>query len=58
MGIFSIITLISTLLFFGLISLFVWSVRSGQLDDLETPSNRALWDDPQELPTQEKKNAN
>jgi cbb3-type cytochrome oxidase maturation protein len=24
---------------------FIWSVRSGQLDDLETPPFRALFDD-------------
>jgi cbb3-type cytochrome oxidase maturation protein len=31
---------------------FIWSVRSGQLDDLETPPFRALFDDrPRPTPT-------
>ena len=28
------------------VAAFVWAVRSGQLDDLETPAARALFDDP------------
>lgn len=27
---------------------FVWAVRSGQLDDLETPPFRAIFEDPPE----------
>ena len=34
------------LLFAGLaLALFVWAVRSGQFDDLETPAVRILFDD-------------
>ena len=33
--------LLGTSLFFG----FVWSVKTGQLDDLETPAHRILIDD-------------
>jgi cbb3-type cytochrome oxidase maturation protein len=29
----------------GAVAAFVWSVRSGQLDDLETPQRRMLHDD-------------
>ena len=29
----------------GAVIAFVWSVRSGQLDDLETPPRRILFDD-------------
>ena len=27
------------------VAAFAWVVRSGQLDDLETPPRRILWDD-------------
>jgi cbb3-type cytochrome oxidase maturation protein len=27
------------------VAFFVWSVRSGQFDDLEGPAHRILWDD-------------
>ena len=30
---------------------FVWSVRRGQLDDLQTPPMRMLFDDTDERPT-------
>ncbi len=29
---------------------FIWAVRSGQLDDLETPSQRILGDDDEPAP--------
>ena len=29
----------------GFLSAFVWSVRTGQLDDTETPASRILKDD-------------
>lgn len=34
-------------LFFGICGLlaYLWSVRSGQFDDLETPAHRILFDD-------------
>ena len=36
------LTVLLALFFLGA---YLWSVRSGQLDDLETPSRRALFDD-------------
>lgn len=30
---------------------FVWSVRRGQMDDLETPAMRAVFDDDDEAPS-------
>jgi cbb3-type cytochrome oxidase maturation protein len=49
----------SLLLAIGFLSAFIWSVRSGQLDDDYTPSVRILFDDistdtptePEEQPT-------
>ncbi len=37
------ISLLIALLFLGL---YVWNLRSGQYDDLHTPSIRMLFDDP------------
>jgi cbb3-type cytochrome oxidase maturation protein len=35
----------------GAVGVFVWAVRSGQFDDLETPALRILGDDdPQDIP--------
>ena len=36
---------IAILLGLGAVSAFVWAVRSGQLDDLETPAMRLLLDE-------------
>ena len=36
---------VSLLLVLAGVAAFVWSLRSGQLDDLETPSVRILMDD-------------
>jgi len=36
---------LSLLLVLAAVAAFVWSLRSGQLDDLETPSVRLLMDD-------------
>jgi len=43
------------LLFVGIaITWFVWAVRSGQFDDLETPAVRILFDDePAAVPSEE-----
>lgn len=43
----------SLLLAIGFLSAFIWSVKSGQMDDDYTPSVRILFDDvpPQETPT-------
>ena len=36
---------------------FIWSVRSGQMDDLETPAHRILGeDDERKLPPAKRKN--
>jgi cbb3-type cytochrome oxidase maturation protein len=45
MGIVFVLLPISLLLaFFGLIA-YLWSVKSGQFEDLDTPSRRILLDD-------------
>jgi cbb3-type cytochrome oxidase maturation protein len=36
----------SLLLAIGFLSAFIWSVKSGQMDDDYTPSVRILFDDP------------
>jgi cbb3-type cytochrome oxidase maturation protein len=36
---------IAILLGLGAVSAFVWAIRSGQLDDLETPAMRLLLDE-------------
>jgi cbb3-type cytochrome oxidase maturation protein len=30
---------------------FIWAVRSGQMDDVDTPARRILFDDPVRAPT-------
>lgn len=39
--------LVPLALIFGLVAVvaFIWAVKNGQMDDLETPSYRALFDD-------------
>ncbi len=32
------------------VAAFIWAVRSGQMDDLETPAMRMLFDDDDEAP--------
>jgi cbb3-type cytochrome oxidase maturation protein len=36
---------IALLLALAALAAFIWSVRSGQMDDLETPRHRVLFDD-------------
>ena len=36
---------ISLFLGIGFLAFFIWSVRSGQMDDVETPAHRILADD-------------
>lgn len=31
------------------VGLFIWSVRNGQYDDLDSPAHRILYDDDQEM---------
>jgi len=50
MSVFAIMIAGGVFLFLIFLVLLIWSIRSGQLDDLETPAERALWDDPHEKP--------
>ncbi len=45
MGMLFIFTGIGLLLFIAAVAALIWSIRSGQLDDLETPAMRMLTDD-------------
>lgn len=45
MSIFAILLAGGVFLFLVFLSILVWSVRSGQMDDLNTPAERAIWDD-------------
>ncbi|AYF44820.1 MULTISPECIES: cbb3-type cytochrome oxidase assembly protein CcoS [unclassified Halobacteriovorax] len=35
---------------------FIWAAKSGQYDDLDTPSVRMLFDDDKDIKTEKKKN--
>lgn len=48
MSVFSYILILGLFLFATLFTIFVWSIRSGQYDDLVTPAERALWEDPKD----------
>jgi len=37
-----------------MLALFIWAVRSGQYDDLETPAHRILFDEDRARPRQSK----
>lgn len=37
----------------GFVAAFIWSVRGGQLDDLDTPAMRVLHDDVGRAPTKD-----
>ncbi len=45
MNILIIIIPIALALGFGFVFIFVWATKSGQFDDLDTPSHRILKDD-------------
>jgi cbb3-type cytochrome oxidase maturation protein len=45
MGTLFVFTGLGLLLFIGAIAALIWSIRSGQLDDLETPAQRMLTDE-------------
>ena len=45
MGMLFVFTGLGLVLFIGAVAALVWSIRSGQLDDLETPAMRMLTDD-------------
>ena len=40
-----------------MLALFIWAVRSGQYDDLETPAHRILFDEDHAKPRQPKTDA-
>ena len=48
MSVFAILVAGGVFLFIIFLAILVWTIRSGQLDDLETPAERAIWDDPHE----------
>lgn len=45
MGMLFVFTGLGLLLFIGAVAALIWSIRSGQLDDLDTPAMRVLNDD-------------
>jgi len=45
MSMLFIFTGLGLLLFIGAVAALIWSIRSGQLDDLDTPAMRVLNDD-------------
>ena len=46
MSIFGILLAGGVFLFIVFLGILVYYIRSGQLDDVETPAERAVWDDP------------
>ena len=45
MSVFGILLAGGVVLFVVFLAILVWSIRSGQMDDLSTPAERAVWDD-------------
>lgn len=45
MSIFGILLAGGVFLFVVFLGILVYYIRSGQLDDVETPAERAIWDD-------------
>lgn len=45
MGMLFVFTGLGLLLFIGAVAALIWSIRSGQLDDLDTPARRMLTDE-------------
>lgn len=45
MSMLFVFTGLGLLLFIGAVAALVWSIRSGQLDDLDTPARRMLTDE-------------
>lgn len=48
MSVFGILLAGGVLLFLVFLGVLVWAIRSGQMDDLKTPAERAVWDDKQD----------
>jgi cbb3-type cytochrome oxidase maturation protein len=47
MSVFGILLAGGVMLFVVFLAILVWAIRSGQMDDLRTPAERAVWDDKQ-----------
>lgn len=45
MNVFISLLLVSSVIFGALFLFMIWSIRSGQLDDLDSPAEKALWND-------------
>ncbi len=45
MSMLFVFTGLGLVLFIGAVAALIWSIRSGQLDDLDTPAMRVLTDD-------------
>lgn len=45
MSVFGILLAGGVVLFLVFLAILVWAIRSGQMDDLNTPAERAIWDD-------------
>lgn len=45
MSMLFVFTGLGLLLFIGAVAALIWSIRSGQLDDLDTPARRMLTDE-------------
>lgn len=45
MSVLAIVIPLALVLAVGAVAAFVWSIRAGQLDDLDTPAARVLFDD-------------
>jgi cbb3-type cytochrome oxidase maturation protein len=52
MNIIVLLIPMALMLAFGFVTAFVWATRKGQFDDLETPSHRILFEEPNERKTQ------
>jgi cbb3-type cytochrome oxidase maturation protein len=46
MSVVVILIVASVLVAGGFLAAFIWSTRSGQYDDIDTPAHRILFDDP------------
>jgi len=45
MSVLPVLLVLSLLFAATAVAVFLWSMRSGQFDDLETPPHRILWED-------------
>jgi cbb3-type cytochrome oxidase maturation protein len=49
-SVFGILLAGGVTLFVVFLGILVWAIRTGQMDDLNTPAERAVWDDKQAAP--------